>query len=307
MNRNAGGRAAATGGVIASMTGFGTASGENGRYRVTVELRSVNHRGLDLVLRLKEVCRASEPELRAMLKERLHRGRVEMAVNAEPVSAPEQTAEIDRGLAAALGRLAAELRSQGLAEGPLEPGDLLRVPGLVRVAGLEASWSEEDQALLRRVAGMAIDRLVETRRIEGASLEDELRRGFQRVRELVAVLAERRGDVTRHYQRLLEERLRALLGDALPDRQRIEQEIALLVDKSDVNEELERLRAHLDHGAGVFTGPPPTGRRLDVLLQEMLREISTIGAKCRDLEMSRTVIEARLVSEQLREQVQNVE
>ena len=307
MNRNAEGRAAATGGVIASMTGFGTASGENGRYRVTVELRSVNHRGLDLVLRLKEVCRASEPELRAMLKERLHRGRVEMAVNAEPVSAPEQTAEIDRGLAAALGRLAAELRSEGLAEGPLAPGDLLRVPGLVRVAGLEASWSEEDQALLRRVAGIALDRLVETRRIEGASLEDELRRGFQRVREMVAVLTERRGDVTRHYQQLLEERLRSLLGDALPDRQRIEQEIALLVDKSDVNEELERLRAHLDHGEGVFSGPPPTGRRLDVLLQEMLREISTIGAKCRDLEMSRTVMEARLVSEQLREQVQNVE
>jgi uncharacterized protein YicC (UPF0701 family) len=263
------------------MTGFGTVSGENGRYRVTVELRSVNHRGLDLVLRLKEVCRVSEPELRAMLKERLHRGRVEMAVNAEPVSAPEQTAEIDRGLAAALGRLAAELRSQGLAEGPLGPGDLLRVPGLVRVAGAEASWSEEDQALLRRVAGGAIDRLLETRRIEGASIED--------------------------YQRLLEERLRSLLGDALPDRQRIEQEIALLVDKSDVNEELERLRAHLDHGEGVFAGPPPAGRRLDVLLQEMLREISTIGAKCRDLEMSRTVIEARLVCEQLREQVQNVE
>jgi uncharacterized protein (TIGR00255 family) len=154
---------------------------------------------------------------------------------------------------------------------------------------------------------MAIDRLVETRRIEGASLEDELRRGFQRVREMVVVLGERRGDVTRHYQRLLEERLRSLLGDALPDRQRIEQEIALLVDKSDVNEELERLRAHLDHGEGVFAGPPPTGRRLDVLLQEMLREISTIGAKCRDLEMSRTVMEARLVCEQLREQVQNVE
>jgi uncharacterized protein (TIGR00255 family) len=289
------------------MTGFGMASGENGRYRVTVELRSVNHRGLDLVLRLKEVCRVGEPELRAMLKERLHRGRVEVTVNAEPVSAPEQTAEIDRRLAAALGRLAAELRSEGLAEGPLSPGDLLRVPGLVRTATLETAWSDEDQALLRQVAGAAIERAVESRRSEGASLEDELRRGFQRVRELVATLTERRGEVTRHYQRLLEERLRSLLGDALPDRQRLEQEIALLVEKSDVNEELERLRAHLDHGEGVFSGPPPTGRRLDVLLQEMLREISTIGAKCRDLEMSRTVMEARLVSEQLREQVQNVE
>jgi uncharacterized protein (TIGR00255 family) len=289
------------------MTGFGAASGENGRYRVTVELRSVNHRGLDLVLRSKEVCRAAEPELRAMIKERFHRGRVEMTVNAEPVTAPEQSAEIDRALAAALGRLATELRNQGLAEGPLGPGDLLRVPGLVRIAMLETSWSDDDQGLLRQVAGAAIDRVVESRRLEGASLEEELRRGFQRVRELVAALGERRGEVTRHYQRLLEERLRSLLGDALPDRQRLEQEIALLVEKSDVNEELERLRAHLDHGEAVFSGPPPAGRRLDVLLQEMLREISTIGAKCRDLEMSRTVIEARLVCEQLREQVQNVE
>jgi uncharacterized protein (TIGR00255 family) len=230
-----------------------------------------------------------------------------MTVNAEPVSAPDQSAEIDRGLAAALGRLAQELRDQGLAQGPLSPGDLLRVPGLVRTSTVDAAWAEADQALLRQVAGAAIDRAIESRRIEGASLEDELRRGFQRIRELVAVLADRRGEVTRHYQGLLEERLRSLLGDALPDRQRLEQEIALLVDKSDVNEELERLRAHLDHGEGVLAGPPPTGRRLDVLLQEMLREISTIGAKCRDLEMTRTVMEARLVSEQLREQVQNVE
>jgi len=228
-------------------------------------------------------------------------------VNAEPVTTPDSTAEIDRGLARALGRLASELRSEGLAEGPLHPGDLLRVPGLVRTSNDDLAWSDQDQELLRQVARTAVDRVVESRRIEGASLEEELRRGFQRVRELTAVLSDRRGDVTLHYQAALEERLRSLLGDALPDRQRIQQEIAMLVEKSDVNEELERLRAHLEHGEGVFTAPPPSGRRLDVLLQEMLREISTIGAKCRDLEMSRTVMEARLVSEQLREQVQNVE
>ena len=294
-------------GGLASMTGFGAASGDNGRYRVTVELRTVNHRGLDLVVRVKDVCRGQEPELRAMLKERMHRGRVEMTVNAEPIAVPEQNAEIDRGLARALGRLASELRSEGLAEGPLHPGDLLRVPGLVRTTGEETVWSEEDRALLLQVAGAALERTVATRRTEGAALQEELRRGFQRVGELTAILLERRGEVTRHYQQALEERLRSLLGDALPDQQRIQQEIALLVEKSDVNEELERLRAHLEHSEEVFSGPPPSGRRLDVLLQEMLREISTIGAKCRDLEMSRTVMEARLVSEQLREQVQNVE
>jgi uncharacterized protein (TIGR00255 family) len=298
---------ATAGGAVSSMTGFGSSSGDNGRYRVTVELRSVNHRGLDLVLRLKDICRAAEPELRAMLKDRLHRGRVELTVNAEPVSSAEQSAEIDRGLAAAVGRLAAELRQQGLVEGPLHPGDLLRIPGLLRTSALEAAWTEVDGALLSRVAAAAIERTLQSRRLEGANLEEELRRGFRRVGELTAALAERRGEVTRHYQRALEERLRVLLGDALPDRQRVEQEIALLVEKSDVNEELERLRAHLEHGQAVFSGPPPTGRRLDVLLQEMLREISTIGAKCRDLEMSRFVMEARLVSEQLREQVQNVE
>jgi uncharacterized protein (TIGR00255 family) len=294
-------------GSLASMTGFGSASGDNGRYRVTVELRTVNHRGLDLVVRVKDVCRSSEPELRAMLKERMHRGRVEMTVNAEPIAVTEQTAEIDRGLARALGRLATELRGEGLVEGPLYPGDLLRVPGMLRTSGEEALWSEEDQTLLRQVAGAAIERTLATRRAEGASLEEELRRGFKRVGELTSTLLERRSEVTLHYQQALEERLRALLGDALPDRQRIQQEIALLVEKSDVNEELERLRAHLEHSEEVFAGPPPSGRRLDVLLQEMLREISTVGAKCRDLEMSRTVMEARLVSEQLREQVQNVE
>jgi uncharacterized protein (TIGR00255 family) len=306
MSGATGGRGAGPGAVI-SMTGFGVASGENDRWRVTVEMRTVNHRGLDLVLRLKEACRSSEPELRAMLKERLHRGRVEVAVNAEPVSDSQPGAELDRALAVALAGLAEELRGQGLAEGPLAPGDLLRVPGVVRGANRETAWSEDDEALLRRVAASAIDRAIDSRRTEGASLEEELRRGFERLRELSATLAGRRSEVTQHYLRLLEERLRSLVGDALPDRQRLLQEIALLVEKSDVNEELERLRAHLDHGERILTGPAPTGRRLDVLLQEMLRELSTIGAKCRDLEMSRTVMEARLVSEQLREQVQNVE
>jgi uncharacterized protein (TIGR00255 family) len=294
------------GGVVTSMTGFGTASGDNARYRVTVELRTVNHRGLDLVLRLKESCRAAEPELRAMLKEKLHRGRVEMTVNAEPVG-DQSMADLDHALATALARLASELRSAGLAEGPLTPGDLLRVPGLVRTGTREAAWSDEDDVLLREVAASAIDRALAARRAEGASLEEELRRGFERLRELTASLADRRGDVTQHYRRLLEERLRSLVGDALPDSQRLEQEVALLTEKSDVNEELERLRAHLEQGDGILEGPAPTGRRLDVLLQEILRELSTVGAKCRDLEMSRAVMDARLVSEQLREQVQNVE
>ena len=294
-------------GVIASMTGFGAASGESDRYRASVEIRTVNHRGLDLVLRLKEVCRAAEPELRSMLKERLHRGRVEVTVNVEPLVEPQLAAELDRPLAEALSRLAAELHSEGLTEGPLGPGDLLRVPGLVRLAPQDAGWTEVDDALLYDVTARAIEQALASRRAEGASLEEELRRGFERLRELTASLAGRRSDVTQHYLRLLEERLRSLLGDALPDQQRLEQEVALLVEKSDVNEELERLRAHLEHGESILQGPAPTGRRLDFLLQEILRELSTVGAKCRDLEMIRTVMDARLQSEQMREQVQNVE
>jgi uncharacterized protein (TIGR00255 family) len=289
------------------MTGFGTASGESARQRVTAEIRTVNHRGLDLVLRLKDACRAAEPDLRTMLKERLHRGRVEMTVNVEPVGQPPVAAEIDHGLAAALARLAEELRRDGLAEGPLHPGDLLRVPAVVRVAPQEAGWTEEDDALLRAVARRALDQALASRRAEGAILEQELRGGFERLRELVASLAARRSEVTQHYLRQLEERLRSLVGDALPDRQRLEQEVALLVEKSDVNEELERLRAHLEQGESILAGEPPTGRRLDFLLQEILRELSTVGAKCRDLDMIRAVMDARLQSEQMREQVQNVE
>jgi uncharacterized protein (TIGR00255 family) len=289
------------------MTGFGVASGESTRYRVTVEIRTVNHRGLDLVVRTKEICRAAEPELRALLKDRLQRGRVEVTVNVEAIGEPQLQADLDRSLAAALARLADDLRRDGLTQGALTPGDLLRMPGLVRVAAREAAWTEEDAALLRDVAGRALEQVQASRRAEGASLEDELRRGFDRLGELLASLQGRRAEVTQHYRELLEERLRSLVGDALPDQQRLEQEIALLVEKSDVNEELERLRAHLDHGAGILKGAPPTGRRFDVLLQEILRELSTVGAKCRDLGMIRTVMDARLQSEQMREQVQNVE
>ncbi|HVR28269.1 MAG TPA: YicC/YloC family endoribonuclease [Thermoanaerobaculia bacterium] len=306
MSSAMGGRVSGDGAVV-SMTGFGAASGASARYRVTVEIRTVNHRGLDLVLRLKEACRSAEPDLRAMLKARLHRGRVEVAVNVDPVTEAQLDVDLDRPLAAALARLAEELRGEGLTEGGLRSGDLLRVPGLVRTSPRGPGWDGDDDALLREVAARALEQTLASRRAEGASLEDELRRGFERLRELTSTLAGRRGEVTQQYLRQLEERLRSLVGGALPDQQRLEQEVALLVEKSDVNEELERLRAHIDQGTVILQGAPPTGRRLDILLQEILRELSTVAAKCRDLEMIRTVMDARLQSEQMREQVQNVE
>jgi uncharacterized protein (TIGR00255 family) len=242
-----------------------------------------------------------------MLKEGLQRGRVEVTVNVEPIGEPELAAELDRALAAALARLAGELQREGLTEGALTAGDLLRVPGLVRVAPRDLGWTAADEAFLLELCARALAQTVASRRAEGARLAEELRRGLARLRELTASLEERRDDVTQHYLRLLEARLRALAGDALPDRPRLEQEVALLVEKSDVNEELERLRAHLEHGDAILDGASPAGRRLDVLLQEILRELSTVGAKCRDLPMIRTVMDARLQAEQLREQVQNVE
>ncbi len=292
---------------LTSMTGFGSAVEENDRYRIGVEIRSVNHRGLDLVVRLRDPYRRNEVALRDLVKSRLRRGRVEVSVDVERIVELEASVDIDRRRAQALVELVAGLRAEGLELAPLSAGDLLRIPGILEIREAEASWSRADEKLLIEVSSIALDELQDARGIEGAKLAKELQAGFDQLAGIVEELTRRRQEVAEHQLGALEERLHALVVEALPDRQRLLQEVALLVERGDVREELDRLRAHLEHGAEIMSNPPPVGKRLDFLCQELMRELNTIGAKCRDLSMAQAVLDARLVADQLREQVQNVQ
>jgi uncharacterized protein (TIGR00255 family) len=290
-----------------SMTGYGHAEGENLRYRVRLALRSVNHRFLDVVLRLKEEQRASESTLRELFGETLSRGRVEAGVDVEPVGPDSSRLEVDRRALKELTRALEGLLEEDLIERGLTAGDLIRHPQLLRVSEPENRWRDEDQVLLLRVAGEALAELVAARGTEGEKLATALgerlaalARATDELRELAPVALEEAAAA-------LEDRLEALVGERGLDPGRLAQEVAVLADRSDVTEELDRLDAHLEHFGEVMAADGPVGKRLDFLTQEIFRELNTLGAKCRNPGMTRVVLDAKVLSEQLREQVQNVE
>ena len=289
------------------MTGYGHAEGENLRYRVRLALRSVNHRFLDVVLRLKEEQRTSESALRELLGETLSRGRVEVGTDIERVGRDSSRLEVDRRALKDLTRALDGLLEEDLIERGLTAGDLIRHPQLLRVSEPANHWSGEDEELLLRVAGEALAELVAARGTEGEKLAVALAERLGALGRTAGELRELAPAAREETAAALGERLNALLGDQALDPGRLAQEVALLADRSDVKEELDRLGAHLEHFHEVMAGDGAIGKRLDFLTQEIFRELNTLGAKCRNARMTRAVLDAKVLCEQLREQVQNVE
>ena len=295
-----------------SMTGYGEASGENARHVVSVSLKAVNHRFLDLQLRLGEDVRSSEPALREVLGKELERGRVEIRVDVRPLGERKVDVHVHMGVVEAAYAATHRLVEAGLVERGLGAGDLLRLPEAFRVEVAGEEWDEQDQELLLRVTREALAQLVASREREGASLAAIFVERLDALAEVVARLDALRGPVRDEMLAAFHKRLGEMLeGRRLNvggvDEGRIAQEAALLVDRSDVSEEIDRLRAHLDHFRSVAGGKEASGKRLDFLTQEIFRELNTLGAKCRNAEMTRAVLDAKVLCEQIREQVQNVE
>jgi uncharacterized protein (TIGR00255 family) len=289
------------------MTGFGQAEGSSERLAVTVTVRGVNHRFLDVALRLRDDAKASEAALRDVVAAAAERGRVEVGVDLRAIGERASTVEIDRGAVAALHAASRELAEQGWLRADLGLSDLVRLPDVVRVVRAEQEWGAVEEELLLATARRALEQFVGGRSSEGARLRAVLVERIEALAGLERRLRARRAEVVPEMRATLARRLdEALAGRAL-DSARLEQEVALLVDKSDVSEELDRLAAHLQHFRELFDAPTAVGKRLDFLTQEIFRELNTLGAKCRDGEMTRLLLDAKVLCEQLREQVQNVE
>jgi uncharacterized protein (TIGR00255 family) len=290
-----------------SMTGFGQARDESPRYAVAVSVKAVNGRFLDLVLRLRDEYRASEAPLRQRLAGELLRGRVEVNVDVRPLgprrAAVEVHAEVVRALHEAFGGLV----TAGLVAGDLTVGDLVRIPETFEVRPLEEAWGAADQELLLAVAERALAEAVAARGLEGEKLAAALAERIDGLAAMTARMGTLRAAVQEEAAASLRRRLGELLGERGIDEARLAQEAALLTERSDVGEELDRLAAHLEHFRTVMADDGAIGKRLDFLSQELLRELNTLGAKCRNPEMTRLVLDAKVLAEQLREQVQNVE
>jgi len=291
--------------MLRSMTGFGRGEAQGDAARVVVELRSVNHRFLDLQIRLPRPLSAAEPALRTLLADGLSRGRVDVHVHHEPGTAGPSVV-VDEARYRAL--LQAMAQASGLSD---EDADLKRLvlqqPDVVRVQEADAD-DQAVQAVVIEAARAARDALRRMRRTEGEALQRVLV-------ELVDGLASQVDAVARHTQdlstRLAERiaaRMRPLLEGAEVDPARLVQEAALQADKADVTEEIDRLRAHVAQLRGLVDGgPEPVGRKLEFLLQEAHREVNTLGSKAVDAAVRSDVVELKSILERLREQAANVE
>jgi uncharacterized protein (TIGR00255 family) len=290
-----------------SMTGYGEASGQNARRAVTVTLKAVNHRFLDVQLRLSDELRASEVALRELLAKELVRGRVEARVEVRALGERGGAVTVDLELVRAVHAEVRELLDRGVLTGGLTAGDLLRMPSALRVASAAEGWDEADEELLLTTAAAAVAQLTASREAEGAGLAAALEERLAVLQSTVARLDAQRGPALEESAAALRRRVSELLAGQPLEESRVAQEIAILADRGDVSEEIDRLRSHLGHFRAVAAETGATGKRLDFLTQEIFRELNTLGAKCRNAAMVREVLDAKALCEQLREQVQNVE
>jgi uncharacterized protein (TIGR00255 family) len=283
------------------MTGFARLESSGAFGLLICEIRSVNHRFLDASLRLPDNCRAIESELRQTLSRDLRRGKVDCTIQHRPQTGTAVFDVDDQALQALLDqarRLAATLPSQAR----VNVLDLLRWPGVLRE---EQPDNESLHAAARTLFEQTVRQLGDARRREGARLTELLLQRCATLAGMVDTVRARLPEVQARVRARLEERLRELGGEL--NRERIEQELVLLLQRLDVAEELDRLNGHIDEARRTLAADEPAGRRLDFLLQEFNREANTLSSKSQDLETTRVAVEMKVVIEQMREQVQNIE
>src|SRR5687767_3785120 len=297
--------------MIKSMTGFASLTHEDDRATLGVTVRAVNHRFLDLQLRIPQSLGDLESRVRALLQKRLARGRVELAISVQMRTGAAPTVELNEEFANALASAIERARERGLVTGMLTPGDLLRLPQAITVRDrpLEADPAVEAQlaASVEAAIEQALADLDAMRMREGQHLRADLDARRQLLGELIERLRAAADEGRGSLETRLQERIGELILDLPVDQAMVAQEIVRTAARSDISEEVTRFRAHLAHWAALSDGEEPCGRKLDFLLQEMNREINTIGSKADGLRVSELIINAKAELERMREQVQNVE
>src|SRR5262245_41484075 len=293
-------------GPIASMTGYGRAEARGARLAVVVEARSLNHRFLEVGVKLPRPLSAQETGLRQLVQGRVARGRVDVSVAVRRIAGSQSIVRTDLALGADYVRSARALAEALGLPADLAVADLLRLPGVVAVEEAEDDEGEST-LLLKEAAEQALGELVRMRQTEGAAMSADLGGHLAALEAWAAGLTEMLPAVLRRTQERPEGRIRALLEEAPVDPGRIVQEAAMLAARSDVAEELARLTSHCRQFRALLAAGGPIGRQLDFLLQEMHREVNTTASKADDQEMVGRILEARTIVERLREQAQNVE
>jgi uncharacterized protein (TIGR00255 family) len=294
--------------MILSMTGFGSALSQRGEVAASVEVRTVNHRFLDLHIRLGREFAFLESEIQQLIRGMLSRGRVDVNVTIQSSRPAELliNSDLARGYAEAARKLREELQMADA----LDLRTLLTLPGVVQnkdgISAVEGTQSDLKEAVIESLRA-SLSGVVEMRQREGEALQADMHSHLSSISEKACKARELVPLTIEDYRSRLQDRLEQLLPPKVLDPQRLAQEVAILVERSDVSEEFARLDSHIAQFSGLLQEGKEVGKKLDFLLQEMQREVNTMLSKSGNLEITRLGIALKADIEKLREQVQNVE
>ena len=292
--------------MLKSMTGFGTGRSRAGDEEISVEVRAVNHKHLEVKVRLPRELSALEPAVLKSVRARLVRGAVDVVVRRSASTATGAVPTVDVAMARAWREaLRAVARAVDMADVPTT-SQIAALPAVIRMEEAVTDLGKAEAALENALAE-ALDALVLMREREGRALEVDLASRLARVATLTAEVAVLAPRTVEAYRARLHERVAELLKGAPVDEARLVQEVALFAERTDVAEEATRLQAHLEAFRSFLASAEPAGRRMDFLVQEMHREVNTTGSKSQSTEVSTRIVELKAELERIREQVQNVE
>ncbi|MBQ8764892.1 MAG: YicC family protein [Clostridia bacterium] len=292
--------------MIKSMTGYGSGKAEAGTKTFTVEIKSVNSRYSDFSIKMPRIYTFMEDAIRKTASARINRGKVDIYVNVETNGEDDSVVKVNTALAreylAGLKALSEELEvtSNATAE------TFLRIPDVFTVDKADVDEEIISKAIISALSE-ALDGFDTMRIAEGEKLVCDLKEHLSFIANATAEVEKRSPEIVTEYRQRIEERMRDILGSATYDETRLLTEVAIFSDKVNVNEETVRLRSHVDQFTKMLDEGGSVGRKIDFLIQEMNREINTIGSKSNDLDIARIVIDVKAEIEKLREQIQNVE
>ena len=292
--------------MIRSMTGFGRCEVADGERKFTVEMKGVNHRYLDVNIRMPKKLNFFETSIRNLLKKRIQRGKVDLFISYEDLSEEQVSLKYNEALAQEYLDYFRQMETTFGLENDVRVSTISRCP---EVLTMEEQALDEEELWngLEKALNGAIDQFVETRTLEGENLKKDILEKLSGMLELVGYIEERAPRIIAEYREKLEAKVQELLEDTQIEESRIAAEVVIFADKICTDEEVVRLKSHIQHMRSTWEEKEGIGRKLDFIAQEMNREANTILSKANDLEVSNLAIELKTEIEKIREQIQNIE
>ncbi|WP_423409986.1 YicC/YloC family endoribonuclease [Heyndrickxia sp. MSNUG] len=291
--------------MVVSMTGFGRSKAESERFSVNVEVKTVNHRFCEFHIRMPRQLLKTEEKIKKKLGEHIKRGRVEVFVTLEGEGIVSRSVHIDWQALDELVHHISEIKNRYRIDGEIELRDLVNRDEIIHIEENETENEELEQLVLAAIQD-AGTQLVQMRLLEGTALEKDVSQYIQQLKGNLSKVKQFAPDVVEQYRDRLSKKMADFL-EGQADEDRILTEVAFFADKADISEEITRLESHVDQFTEIMKANEPLGRKLDFLLQEMNREVNTIGSKANDSRIAREVVEMKSLLEKVKEQVQNIE